>query len=105
MSMSEGSSAPVPAQMSVRLRIPAAARFRAIALALAGKFAEIAGCAGEDARSLGQAFDRAVSDVIALQGAGDTDSVDIEFSKGDGRVRVTIACGQHHAQVTRPVPR
>ncbi len=103
--MSEVPSAPPPAQMSVRLHIPVAARFRAIASALAGKFADAAGCAGEDARSLGPALDRTVADVIALQGAGEADSLDIEFNKGDGRVQVTIACGRHHAKVTRPLPR
>lgn len=103
--MSEVPSAPRPAQMAVRLRIPAAAPFRAIGSALAGKFAEIAGCGREDVRSLGPALDRAAADVIALEGASDADSLDIELNTGDGRVRVTIACGQHHAQVTRPLSR
>ncbi len=105
MSMSEVPSSPRPAQIVVRLRIPTAEPFRAIGSALAGKFAEVAGCRHEDVRGLGPAFDRAAADVIALEGASDADSLDIELNTGDGRLSVKIACGQHRAQVTRRLPR
>ena len=95
---------PSSGPMSVRLHIPTGAAYLALASALAGKFAEIAGCRREDAQSLMAAFDHAAEDVVALEGCADEVGLNIECARSDGRVQVTITCGRHRAQVARSLP-
>jgi len=90
--------------MSVRLHIPTGGPYLALASALAGKFAELAGCRREDVQSLKQAFDHAAEDVVALEGCSEDVGLNIECARSDGRVLVTITCGQHRAQVARSLP-
>jgi hypothetical protein len=90
--------------MLVRLHIPTGAAYLALASALAGKFAEMAGCRREDIESLKVAFDHAAEDVVALEGCTDESGLNIECARGDGRVQVTITCGRHRAEVARLLP-
>lgn len=103
--MTDAQPAPVSGPMSVRLHIPSGARYRALASALAGKFAEVAGCGGDQVRSLRRAFDRAAEDVVALEDCADAEGLKIEFTRANGRVQVTIICGRHRARIARSVPR
>jgi hypothetical protein len=90
--------------MTVRLHIPNGAPYLSMASALAGKFAEVAGCRREDVESLKVAFDHAAEDVVALEGCAGESSLNIECARGDGRVQVTISCGRHRAEVARSLP-
>lgn len=90
--------------MVVRLHIPTGPPYLSMASALAGKFAEMAGCRREDVESLKVAFDHAAEDVVALEGCSDAAGLNIECARGDGRVHVTITCGRHRAEVARPLP-
>ena len=90
--------------VAVRLHIPAADRFRAIATALAGKFAEMAGGTADDARGLGQAFDRAATDVLARRRGAETAGLDIEYSRGGGKITIDVRCAGERTQVARQLP-
>jgi hypothetical protein len=85
------------------LHIPAGAPYRAIAAALAGKFAEFAGYAPPEAARLGEAIARAAAEVAA--GAGAAGGLDVEFSRRDGRVEITVSSGAQAVRVARPSPR
>ena len=86
--------------MSVRLRIPGGAPYRELAADLAGKFAEVAGFRQDEVKSLRQAFAHAAEDVIVLQECREG-YLEIVLSRQDANLRVTIACGRHHAELVR----
>ncbi len=101
--MTHAQPAPSSGPMTVRLHVPGGAAFLAMASALAGKFAEVAGCRHEDVESLKVAFDRAAEDVVALEACRDQ-GLNVECARSDGRVQVTITCGRHRAKLARPLP-
>ena len=102
--MTQAHPAPSSGPMTVRLHIPVGAPYLSMASALAGKFAEIAGCGRDDVKGLKAAFDRAAEDVVALEDCSAADGLNIECASSDGRVLVTITCGRHRAEVARLLP-
>ena len=77
------------APLSVRLSIPASGAFRAVATALAGKFARVAGWNGDDADRLGEAVARAAADEAARAGDAAAD-LDFEMAAVGARVEVRV---------------
>ena len=79
------------ASLSVRLSIPASGAFRAVATALAGKFARVAGWGGDDADRLGEAVERAAADAAVRAGDACAD-LDLEMAAVGTRVEVRVGC-------------
>jgi hypothetical protein len=102
--MSDAPVAPSSGSMSFSLRVPVQPKFRAVASALVGKFAEVCGFGSYAVRGLSKSFDQAAEDVVALQGAGEGDCLDIRFDRGDHQMEIAVACGGHHAHVVRALP-
>ncbi len=100
--MPDASEAPERAPFSIRLHIPAGAPYRVIATALAGKFAELAGCDAQEAARLGDAIARAAADVAGAAGGG-AGGLDFEFSRRDGRVEVTVSGAGRSVHLARAV--
>jgi hypothetical protein len=102
--MADAASISVTGPLSLGLSVPVGHKYRMVAAALVGKLAEVSGFSAHDVQSLGQAFDRAAADVIALQGAGDADAIDIRCRRDDGHLEIVVTCGTHRAQVVRALP-
>lgn len=98
--MPDPSAAPGRAPLSIRLHIPAGEAYRAIAAALAGKFAELAGCDPQDAEGFGDAIVRAAAEVAA----GGATGVDFEFTRRDGRIEGTVSSAGRAVRVAQPLP-
>ena len=100
--MGEVEPAGAAGPVSVQLNIPTGAPYLELARALAGKFAEVVGFRRDEVHSFCQAFAHAAEDVVALQDCAEG-RLDIVLSRHDARVRATIACGKHRAELARTV--
>jgi len=103
--MSEVPAGPSLTSMSFSLRVPVQPKYRAVASALVGKFAEVCGFGTYAVHSMGRAFDQAAEDVVALQCAGESDCLDIRFERNGDHLKIDVTCGVHHAHVVRALPR
>lgn len=87
-----------PRRVDLRLTIPTAAPFRALAAELTQKFAEYVGAEAGAAKSLAAAVDAAIGEAQPAK------SIDMEMSAGDHELVVTSNSGQATKRTTCPLP-
>jgi hypothetical protein len=87
-----------PRRVDLRLTIPTAAPFRALAAELTQKFAEYVGAEAGAAKKLAAAVDAALGE------AQPGKSIDMEMSAGDRELVVTSNSGQATKRSTCPLP-
>lgn len=102
--MSDVPVGPPSGSIAFSLHLPVHPKYRAVASALVGKFAEVCGFGTYAVRSMGKAFDQAVEDLVALQNAGESDCLDVRFERDDHHVKIVVVCGAHNAHVVRALP-
>lgn len=90
-----------PRRVDLRLTIPAAAPYLAVAVELTGRFAEYSGAAADAARTLAQAVDAAIAPVAGAQ--PDT-PIDLEMSAQGRELVVTARAGSTTTRATCPLP-
>ena len=90
-----------PRRVDLRLTIPAAAPFRAVAAELTEKFAAYAGAAAGDAKSLAQAIEAAIAPVAEAQ---PDKPIDMEMSAEGRELVVTANSGSTTKRTTCPLP-
>lgn len=84
-----------PFEMSV----PSDARYRVLAPEVAAKYAVLAGCSEEDAKSVQADVERAAADLAA--GGGE---IAVVFGVDAGELQVRLNCGMQSATVRRSLP-
>jgi hypothetical protein len=91
---------PLPGRVDLRLTIPAAAPYHAIAGELAGKFAEYSGAAAGAAKHLA----RTIESLAGTLGASDSDgSIDLTMEARERELIVVATAGGRTEQVTCPL--
>jgi hypothetical protein len=91
-----------PRRVDLRLTIPAAAPYRAVAAELAEKFAEFLGAKQAAAKSLGEAL---AGQVASLADSQPVDAaILIDMAAEDGQVVVTANAGSTTRRTTCPLP-
>ena len=87
--------------MVLRLSVPAADGFRAVAVDLAVKVAEYVGCAPADVSKV-VALIESLTDTVA-SGASGSD-VTFEFHQQDDELRIEARCGTRKSEARHPLP-
>jgi hypothetical protein len=90
-----------PRRVDLRLTIPAAAPYLAVAVELAGRFAEYSGAAADAARTLAQAVEAAIAPVAEAQ---PDKPIDLEMSAQGRELVVTARAGSTTKRATCPLP-
>ncbi len=88
-------------EQEMRLTIPAAGEFRALASELAGKFAEYSGSTQGDAAELRQTVDRIAAKVT--NGAVPDASIDLNMVVRNNVLRVRVSSGSKSDEATCPL--
>lgn len=88
-----------PRRLDLRLTIPAAAAFNAVAAELVAKFAEYVGADAGAAHGLAQRVERSLGTM-----AGPTASIDMNMAANDRELVVTATSGSKTARTTCPLP-
>ena len=83
------------------IRVPVDARYRVLAVELAGKYVEVAGGSQADGRALGSALATAL-DRLA-QHAGEDGEFDLSYRVAGGQIEVTIGGAGHPTVVRHPL--
>ena len=90
-----------PRRVDLQLTIPAAAPFVAVAVELAGRFAEYSGAAAEAARALSLDLEAAIAPVAAAQ---PDKPIDLEMSAQGRELVVTAQAGSTTTRATCALP-
>ena len=90
-----------PRRVDLRLTIPAAAPYLAVAVELASRFAEYSGAAADAARTLAQSVEAAIAPVAEAQ--PDT-PIELEMSAQGRELVVTARVGSTTKRATCPLP-
>jgi hypothetical protein len=87
--------------MVLRLSVPAADGFRAVAVDLTVKVAEYVGCAPPDVSKV-----VALLESLAATVAGDASDPDVtfEFHQQDDELRIEARCGSRKSEARHPLP-
>jgi|RhiMetdeSRZDD1v2_1073273.scaffolds.fasta_scaffold23324_6 hypothetical protein len=93
--------ADAPRASDVRLRIPAAGPYRALAAELAARFAEYSGSNAGAASQLRKAVERIAASVA--NGAAPDASIDFDMSADDRVITVRASSGSRSDQATCPL--
>ena len=87
--------------MVLRLSVPSADEFRAIAAELAQRVAEYVGTPAAEARSTGGTIQSLASDVAGCDADGD---ITFEFHRVDGELRIDAQCAGRTSRARHPLP-
>ena len=90
-----------PRRVDLRLTIPAVAPYLAVAVELAGRFAEYSGAAADAARTLAHAVEAAIAPVAEAQ---PDKPIDLEMSAQGREFVVTARAGSTTKRATCPLP-
>jgi len=83
------------------IRVPADARYRVLAVELAGKYVEVAGGTAADGRALASALATALDRLAGH--AGDQGDFDLTYRVTSGQIEVSIAGAGHPIVVRHPL--
>ena len=86
--------------MVLRLSVPAADGFRAVAHDLATKVAEYVGCAPADTARATSVLESLAAEVAPAGGSGD---ITFEFHQTDEELRIEARCGARSSKATLPL--
>ncbi len=90
-----------PRRVDLRLTIPAAAAYHAVASELARKFAEYAGASADAAHALAQTVDASIAPFAQASPAA---SIDLEMSARERELVITARSGSTMKRATCPLP-
>jgi hypothetical protein len=90
-----------PRRVDLRLTIPADAPYMAVAVELAGKFAEYSGAGASAVQDLARALDAAIAPVAA---ASPGTPIDLEMTAQGTELVVTASSGSITKRATCPLP-
>ena len=90
-----------PRRVDLRLTIPAAAPYLAVAVELATRFAEYSGASADAAHTLAQSVEAAIAPVAAAQ---PDKTIDLEMSAQGRELVVTARAGSTTKRATCPLP-